>query len=72
MKSSKVTLQELTPPEMQSFPVACPAVFSGDDGNYYIIGDTTDEKEVSLSGRVMKGETLVKISKDLLNKSLKR
>ena len=72
MKKKPVKLQELTPASMTCFPLpGCPAVFSGDDGHYYIIGEKIKEKEVALSKRVMKGEALIRINSDLVKKAIK-
>ena len=67
----KKKLRELTPADLQSFPVGCPAVFISDDGAYYIIGKRANPEDLGLSNRVMEGEELVVVSADLLEGSVR-
>ena len=60
------SIYELTPKNMRCAVGPCLAIYK-EEGNYLIIGEQVDPKEVGLEKKVGEGEVLIKISKELID-----
>ena len=67
---NKNNLREVTPKSMQCGIGACPQIHEGDT-DYLIVGEQVNPSNVGLKGRVGKGEVLIRVSKNLIDKKEK-
>jgi len=59
-------IYEVTPKDMKCVAGPCPGIYTK-EGNYLIIGEQVDPKEVGLEKKVGEGEVLIKVPKKLID-----
>ncbi len=68
----KYQIRSITPKEMNCLLVQCPGIYEtskeGKENVYLIVGKVVNPKDAGLEKKVGKGEVLIEVPKDLIDK----